>query len=228
MLLTFARAFGHLHTLLQEWVQADYNTVVWQGTQAAWGQLMATGTAPQLPAASRQVWTAASRWCRQQLPAMTAATARMLVTRGTQQPCLSAYNLAGPGGAAGARRIGAAAARAAALRRQHLYLCCHRDGRRLDVLYGATAAGVRHRLCESCGGVRARCQACRSVCGPALGLCLQACSSTTAPPVVRTAGCVCLVNSPYVPHSCVPQINVQRNRGLPLFIYRYMRKYRGW
>lgn len=28
---------------------------------------------------------------------------------------------------------------------------------------------------------------------------------------------------------CPPlQINVQRHRGLPLFIYRYMRRYRGW
>lgn len=26
---------------------------------------------------------------------------------------------------------------------------------------------------------------------------------------------------------CV-QLNVQRNRGLPIFFYKYMRKYRGW
>jgi hypothetical protein len=29
-------------------------------------------------------------------------------------------------------------------------------------------------------------------------------------------------------HLFAPQINVQRNQGLPLFIYKYMRNYRGW
>lgn len=36
-----------------------------------------------------------------------------------------------------------------------------------------------------------------------------------------------LAHSPGMPFTS-GQVNVQRNRGLPLFLYRYMRQYRGW
>jgi hypothetical protein len=37
-----------------------------------------------------------------------------------------------------------------------------------------------------------------------------------------------LPHAPPAPACSPSQLNVQRNHGLPLFIYRYMRRYRGW